>query len=78
MKSLLSTSPWTRDPEVLPIAWKQDILDSTLRRAAGGGNKLKLGIYWHDGVVRPHPPVARGLRMVVDALEAAGHKVFPS
>lgn len=36
---------------------------------------LKLGIYWTDNVVTPHPPISRGLKLVVDAVKNAGHEV---
>lgn len=80
MKSVLSTQPWLRDPEVVPIPWRQTLVDSTLSRASADGSSnyntpLKLGIYWTNGVVGPHPPIDRGLRAVVDTLRKAGHKV---
>lgn len=28
-----------------------------------------------DGVVAPHPPITRALRMVIQAVEAAGYEV---
>jgi len=79
MSSILSTQPWLRDPNVINIPWRQHVANATLSRAAPDGcsnNKLplKLGIYWKDGVVTPQPPVARGLRLVVDAVKKAGHK----
>lgn len=81
MASVLSTQPWLRDPEVAALPWRQDIEDSTLARAIleGAANEqcpLKLGIYWTDGVVGPHPPIMRGLRTVVDKVKEAGHKVI--
>ncbi len=76
MASVLSTQPWQRDPNVVPIPWRQDVVDATLSRAVSSSSEqpLKLGIFWTDGVVTPQPPIARGLRMVVDALTKAGHK----
>lgn len=68
LKSVLSTQPWVRDPAVIPMPFRQDIFNSYLRRASSDGaaalgrDPLKLGILWTDGVVRPHPPVARGVR----------------
>ncbi|KAH0536017.1 hypothetical protein FGG08_007084 [Glutinoglossum americanum] len=83
MASVLSTQPWLRDPEVISIPWRQEIADSTLERASpdGAANDrlpLKLGIYWTDGVVGPHPPVLRGLHTVLNAVKKAGHKVETS
>ncbi|KFY92325.1 hypothetical protein V500_04203 [Pseudogymnoascus sp. VKM F-4518 (FW-2643)] len=80
MSSVLSTQPWLRDPEVVTMPWRQDLVDSTLSRASpegssNGNSPLKLGIYWTDGVVGPQPPIIRGLHTVVDTLRKAGHKV---
>lgn len=80
-ESVLSTQPWLRDPAVVPIPFRQDAVDSYLSRAnvdgnaKNGGNPLKFGILWTDGVVGPQPPVVRGLHMVADAVKKAGHKV---
>jgi|SRR5579862_3681523 len=80
MTSILSTQPWLRDPEVVSIPWRQEIVDSTLERASPDGTAnnqppLKIGVYWTDGVVGPHPPILRGLHTVCNAIEKAGHKV---
>ena len=80
MTSILSTKPWLRDPQVTCIPWRQEIVDSTLARAsldgaAMGKLPLKFGIYWTDNVVEPQPPIARGLRMVHEAVREAGHKM---
>ena len=79
LRSLVSTEPWLRDPNVVPLPWRQPIFEDTLRRATEDGSAnnrppLKLGIYSTNNVVNPHPPIARGLRMVVEALRKAGHK----
>ena len=78
--SVLLTKPWLRDPWVTNIPWRQDIVDSTLARASADGpaNKqipLKLGVFWTDNFVGPHPPISRGLRTVSEILGNAGHKV---
>ena len=80
MSSVLSTQPWLRDPEVVSIPWRQEIVDNILSRASADGSSndnipLKLGIYWTDEVVGPHPPIIRGLHAVVDTLRKSGHKV---
>lgn len=80
-KSVLGTKPWLRDPAVLPIPFREDMMESYFSRADGKGNSkpgerpLKMGVLWSDGMVGPHPPVLRGLHVVVDALRKAGHKV---
>ncbi|UZP39411.1 hypothetical protein NXS19_007227 [Fusarium pseudograminearum] len=80
-KSVLGTEPWLRDPAVLPIPFRKEMMDSYLSRADSKGNAksgerpLKMGIFWSDGMVGLHPPVLRGLRVVAEALKKAGHKV---
>lgn len=80
-KSVLGTEPWVRDPAVLPIPFRKEMMDSYLSRADSKGNAksgempLKMGILWSDGMVGPHPPVLRGLRVVAEALKKAGHNV---
>ena len=78
-KALLSTQPWLNDPAVVPIPYRQDIYDAFLARGsanpASGGKPLKLGIVWNDGLVEPHPPIQRGLKILAEAVKNAGHKV---
>ncbi|KAI1213560.1 amidase [Annulohypoxylon truncatum] len=82
LESILSTQPWIRDPAVVPVPFRQDVVDDYLQRvntdgtAKQGHRSLKLGILWSDGVVHPHPPVTRGLHMVANAIKKAGHKVI--
>ncbi|KAL8654303.1 MAG: hypothetical protein Q9210_001584 [Variospora velana] len=77
--SILSTSPWLRDPNVVKMPWDKDSETSMLRRTDADGFAqdipLKIGIYWTDGVVTPHPPVKRGLRIIRDTLQDMKHKV---
>ena len=76
-KALLSTKPWINDPAVVPIPYRQELYDAYSSRASGSGGKpLKVGILWDDGNVEPHPPVRRGLKLLVDAVKNAGHTVW--
>ncbi|KAK0643850.1 amidase signature domain-containing protein [Cercophora newfieldiana] len=81
LRSILSTKPWTRDPAVAPIPFRQDELSAYRERADENGKArdshtpLKLGVLWTDNTVGPHPPIIRGLHQVVNTLKAAGHKV---
>ncbi|KAJ4999152.1 putative amidase [Colletotrichum sp. SAR 10_66] len=61
MKAYLDTSPWVQESYLLPIRWRKLELPK----------KLKIGVMWSDGVVKPHPPILRGLSIVVNALSAA-------
>lgn len=67
MQSLLDSNPWDIDPGCLPIPWRKEL-------AALPGRKLKLGVVFDDGVVKPQPPITRALREVVTKLAAAGHE----
>ena len=80
MKSILSTEPWLRDPKVAKMPWNDAQVASSFARAKADGSArmihpLKIAFHWHDGIVKPHPPICRGLRMMRDALVASGHKV---
>ncbi|KAL8991521.1 MAG: hypothetical protein Q9169_007847 [Polycauliona sp. 2 TL-2023] len=78
MTSILSTSPWLRDPNIVRMPWNDEIEKSTLGRASPDGYAnhipLKIGLYWTDGVVTPHPPVQRALRIVHDLIHDFKHK----
>ena len=50
---------------MVPIPWRDQ--ESYLEKSSG--KKLKIGVIWHDGIVKPHPPVLRALREVVDKLK---------
>ena len=80
MSSTLSTEPWLRGLIVVRMLWNLEMENSTLVRAEldGSANQnlpLKFGVYWTDGVVGPHPPIKRGLRLPHDLLNSKGHKL---
>ncbi|VUC33979.1 unnamed protein product, partial [Clonostachys rosea] len=66
-KSTLSTRPWIRDQAVTRMPW-QGLDDTQLWKRAD----LAFGFLEHDGIVTPHPPVARAMRIVKRAMEMAG------
>ena len=69
-KALLSSEPWLHDPEVLPIPYRADA-----ECRSETSNNLSFGIFTSDGVVNPHPPITRAVRMVAEALKVEGYKV---
>ncbi|KAF5127739.1 Acetamidase [Metarhizium anisopliae] len=79
LRGILSTKPWLNDPAVVPMPFRQALVDDyTCRVELNGSVKkskqpLKLGVLWTDGLVQPHPPVTRGLNTLVAALKGAGH-----
>ena|ERR1700737_5016701 len=70
VKSVLSQKPWFRDPKVIELDWRESAVEE-VRRA----EKLCFGIMKWEGTIMPHPPILRGMEMVVDALKTAGHEV---
>jgi amidase len=62
-KTLIDAKPWLREPGLLPFPWKEEDFFK--------GRKIKVAVIWDDGVVKPHPPVTRALREVVDKLASS-------
>ncbi|KAK4569935.1 hypothetical protein LTR86_002905 [Recurvomyces mirabilis] len=69
VKTIIDTSPWTHDPRVLPIPWRE------AEYRAAQSRPLVIGLLVDDGVVKIHPPVERVLRAAAAKLEAAGHEI---
>lgn len=68
MRALLDQKPWMLDPSLVNIAWKTD---NQLRIGAGGKRKLRVGVISDDGIVKPHPPIQRGLSTVISTLRSS-------
>lgn len=70
-QSLLDSNPWDVDPGCIPVPWRKGL-------AAFPSRKLRIGIVFDDGVVKPQPPIARLLRETSVTLKEAGHEgMFP-
>lgn len=67
-RAVLDGQPWLLDSKCLPIPWRAEAVTDIPK-------KLTIGVLWHDGVVRPTPPVARALKLAVARLAAAGHTI---
>lgn len=63
MKVVIDAKPWTIDSACITLPWRID--EPCLPQ------KLRVGVLWDDGVVKPHPPVLRALREAVDSLRDA-------
>lgn len=61
-KTLIDAKPWYDEPSLLPFPWKEEDVFK--------GKKVKVAVLWDDGVVKPHPPVTRALKQLVDKLKA--------
>ncbi|KAJ5161130.1 Amidase [Penicillium capsulatum] len=67
MESLPCAASWELDQHTAPIPWRSSLASLRAKR-------LKIGFLVDDGVVRVQPPIARAIRDVIVALEAAGHE----
>lgn len=79
-KAILSQQPWLYDPLALELPWRDDIVQETrslIAQAKSGISRLAFGVMPWDGVVRVHPPIARGIRIVEQTLKRLGHKTIP-
>lgn len=65
MKTVLAAKPWLIEPSLVPIPWK----DQEAQLSISTSRKLKVGILWSDGIVKPHPPIIRALNEVADKLK---------
>jgi amidase len=70
-KAIIDGEPWNKDSLVIRKPWSDREYGLQYH---GGGEKMCFAIMWDNGVVKPHPPILRALRMVKEALEAEGHK----
>jgi amidase len=65
MKTILDSKPWRIDESLTIKPWTPVQLEAP----------LKVAIEWHDGVVMPHPPTTRAMRMIAEACKKAGMEV---
>ena len=71
MKTILAAKPWTGDPSLHQIPWRDN--ESHIYR--DGKKRLTVGVIWDDGVVKPSPPVVRALQETVERLKACSSDV---
>lgn len=67
MKSVLAQEPWKYDPDLVPLPWR-DVEEPK-------PSSLKIAVIYDDGLVRPTPPIVRGLKEAVAKLKLAGVEV---
>lgn len=70
-KAVIDSNPWDDDPKCSPLIWRDDMFKDAQTRP------LVIAVMRDDGVVRPHPPVARVLDEVIQKLARAGHEIVP-
>ncbi|KAH9939021.1 general amidase [Epithele typhae] len=73
-QAVLAAEPWRHDPLCVRKPWSACEYD--LADHGGRGARLCFALMPDNGVVKPHPPLARALATVKAALEAAGHTVI--
>ncbi|KAE8356021.1 Acetamidase [Aspergillus coremiiformis] len=75
LRSVLKQEPWQYDSKVIPLPWRDS--EENIIQTKITAKDLNLAFYDFDGVVRPHPPILRGVEVVRSALEKSGHSVTP-
>ncbi len=66
LKTLIDQKPWLHEPSLLPFLWRDD---TSYLTTSDGKKRLKIGVLWDDGVVKPHPPITRALKEVCEKLK---------
>ncbi|XPS99018.1 Amidase [Ascochyta lentis] len=61
MKTIVDSEPWLEEPALIPMPWRTYTVPTE--------RPLRIGVLWHDGIVRPHPPITRALKLVTDKLK---------
>lgn len=67
MKTIIDAQPWLTEPALIPMPWREIELPKN--------RPLRVGVLWHDGIVRPHSPITRALKAVVARLGQKGIEV---
>ncbi|KAI1383690.1 amidase [Hypoxylon trugodes] len=61
-KVVLDRKPWYKQPSLVAFDWRDPATFFPDR-------KIRVGVFSHDGVVRPHPPILRGIAELVEKLK---------
>ncbi|KAH8427786.1 putative general amidase GmdA [Aspergillus melleus] len=78
-KAVLSQQPWYYDPLVIELPWRDAVEEETralIEQSKSGSSQLAFGLMHHNGVVRPHPPIARAMKIAEQTLRRLGHKII--
>ncbi|KAK5110257.1 hypothetical protein LTR62_006110 [Meristemomyces frigidus] len=68
-KTLIDQQPWLYEAACVQLPWKDSSEGRLLRKTASGQRKLRVGVLADDGVVKPHPPILRGIEHIVSKLK---------
>jgi amidase len=66
---LQSTQPWLTDPDVVELPWRQK------KEIQAGDKSVTFGLFAHDSIVTPHPPIQRAIQVVEESLRASEYQV---
>lgn len=66
MKTVIAAKPWLVESSLIPFPWR----DQESYLGKGQVKKLKVGVIWDDEIVKPHPPITRAPKDIVDKLKA--------
>ena len=61
MKTIIDSQPWLEEPALIPMPWRTYSVPTD--------RPLRIGVLWHDGIVHPHPPITRALKLVTHKLK---------
>lgn len=70
---LFASPTWKHDVKLVPLGWREADKNGKgigFEGWSGSGNKLRIGVMWDDGVVRPVKPIRRAMQAMVDKLKA--------
>lgn len=71
-RHLQSTKPWLSDPDVVELPWRTE---KEIHSESHNQKRITFGVFAHDGLVTPHPPIQRAIKMVESALKALNYQV---
>lgn len=77
-KAVLEQRPWQYDPLAMELPWREEVERETramIEHTRTGSSGLVFAVMRHDGLVRPHPPVERAMKLVEQRLIKLGHTV---
>ncbi|KAI1463022.1 amidase [Daldinia caldariorum] len=61
-KSIIDQKPWLRQPGLVGLDWRDS-------EQYYPDRKIRVGIIYNDGIVRPHPPILRAVNELVGKLQ---------
>ncbi|EEA25198.1 hypothetical protein TMatcc_006581 [Talaromyces marneffei ATCC 18224] len=70
VRTVLGFNPWEWDFSTVHLPWRE------AEYLIGKRRRLCFAFMPHDSVVLPHPPIQRGMNLLKNALQEAGHQVI--